>query len=149
MHRILCSTGALIGRPNGRNIRLLDTCLEKLTCDGFEFMMYSTWYEMLDEILVYLRSQPAVFPTMHCEKGIGERISRGGDELPEAYDLFARNCCIAREIGAETLVLHLWNGMDSDRHFERNTDACGKLLETAREYGLLLTVENVVCNTAD
>ncbi|MBQ3590556.1 MAG: sugar phosphate isomerase/epimerase [Clostridia bacterium] len=149
MHKILYSTGALIGRPNGRNIRLLDTCLEKLTCDGFEFMMYSTWYEMLADILAYLRSLPAVFPTMHCEKGIGERISRGGEELPEAYDLFARNCAIAREIGAEKLVLHLWNGIDSDRHFERNLEACGKLLETAGEYGLLLTVENVVCNTED
>ena len=149
MHKVLCSTGALIGRPNGRNIRLLDTCLEKLTCDGFEFMMYSTWYDTLEEMLAYLRSLPAVFPTMHCEKGIGERITRGGGELAEAFDHFAKNCEIACAIGAKTLVLHLWNGIDSDRQFDRNLDACGKLMETAKQHGLLLTVENVVCNMAD
>ena len=150
MHKILCSTGALIGRPNGRNIRLLDTCLENLTCDGYEFMMYSTWYDSLPEILPYLRSLPAVFPVMHCEKGIGERISRGeGNDLPEAMDTFRQNCEIAGEIGADKLVLHLWNGIASDRHFERNLEACGKLREIAGEYGVLLTIENVVCNTKD
>ncbi|MBR4960948.1 MAG: sugar phosphate isomerase/epimerase [Clostridia bacterium] len=149
MHRILCSTGALIGRPNGRNIRLLDDCLEKLTCDGFEFMMYSTWYDALPDILVYLHSLPAVFPTMHCEKGIGERVSRGGEELPEAYDIFRKNCEIAGEIGAGKLVLHLWSGIASDQHFERNLEACEKLMEIAAGYNVLLTVENVVCNCKD
>ena len=37
---ILCSTGALIGRPNGRDYRLLEPLSKKLHCDGFEFMMY-------------------------------------------------------------------------------------------------------------
>ena len=37
-NRILCSTGALIGRPNGRDFTLLGPCTQKLTCDGFEFM---------------------------------------------------------------------------------------------------------------
>lgn len=37
---ILCSTGALIGKPNGRDYRLLESLSEKLNCDGFEFMMY-------------------------------------------------------------------------------------------------------------
>ncbi len=147
MQKILCSTGALIGRPNGRNIRLLDRCVENLTCDGFEFMMYSTWYDSLPEILPYLRSLPAVFPTMHCEKGIGERISEG--ELAGALEIFTRNCEIACEIGAGKLVLHLWNGIASDQHFERNLEACGKLMEIADRYKVLLTVENVVCNSKD
>ena len=63
MHKILCSTGALIGRSNGRNIHLLETCLEKLTCDGFEFMMYSTWYEMLDEFRVVRPRYANPFPS--------------------------------------------------------------------------------------
>ena len=151
MYKILCSTGALIGRPNGRDIRLLDSCLENLTCDGFEFMMYSsTWYDTLPEILLYLRSLPTVFPVLHCEKGIGERISRGEEgDLPEALDAFSKNCEIAGEIGADKLVLHLWSGIASDQHFERNLDTCGKLMEIAEKYGVLLTVENVVCNTFD
>ena len=47
MHRILCSTGALIGRPNGRDFRLLYGAADRLRCDGFEFMMYESWYEKL------------------------------------------------------------------------------------------------------
>ena len=149
MHKILCSTGALIGRPNGWNLRLLETCIPNLTCDGFEFMMYSTWYDQIDEVQAYLRTLPTTFPVLHCEKGIGERITRGGVELGEAYEHFTKNCALAAAIGAGKLVLHLWNGVDSDRHFERNLEACGKLMEIAESYGLTLTVENVVCNVAD
>ena len=39
MHQILCSTGALIGRPNGRDYRLLKQFCPQLECDGFEFML--------------------------------------------------------------------------------------------------------------
>lgn len=42
MNQILCSTGALIGIPNGRDYRLLEKLSGKLNCDGYEFMMYST-----------------------------------------------------------------------------------------------------------
>ena len=42
MHQILCSTGALIGRPNGRDYRLLKQFCPQLDCDGFEFILYST-----------------------------------------------------------------------------------------------------------
>ncbi len=149
MHKILCSTGALIGRPNGRNIRLLENCIPKLTCDGFEFMMYSTWYDQIDEVQAYLRTLHTTFPVLHCEKGIGERITRGGVELGEAYEHFTKNCTLAAAIGADKLVLHLWNGVDSDGHFARNLEACGKLMEISKSYGLMLTVENVVCNVAD
>lgn len=44
MNEILCSTGALLGRPNGRDYRQLDRMAERLTCDGFEFMIYGSWY---------------------------------------------------------------------------------------------------------
>ena len=54
MNQVLCSTGALIGRPNKRNYRLLETLAGQLDCDGFEFMMYDTWYEEREEILSYL-----------------------------------------------------------------------------------------------
>ena len=50
MNRILCSTGALIGRPNGRDYRLLKQCARELECDGFEFLMYNTWHGEIEEI---------------------------------------------------------------------------------------------------
>ena len=55
MNRILCSTGALIGRPNGRDYRLLEECVRRLECDGFEFMMYSTWYDQADALTAFLK----------------------------------------------------------------------------------------------
>ena len=40
MHNVYCSTGALIGRPNGRDYKLLADCAKRIECDGFEFLMY-------------------------------------------------------------------------------------------------------------
>ena len=48
MAKILCSTGTMIGRPNGRDYRLIEKYAPQLHCDGFEFMMYSSWYEEVD-----------------------------------------------------------------------------------------------------
>lgn len=150
MNRVLCSTGALIGTPNGRNFRLLAQCAEKLSCDGFEFMMYNTWYDRVDEIAEYLNSLPAVFPVYHCEKQIGEHISRNeGEDTEKALERFAVNCRMAEQIGAEKLVLHLWGGPPSDRDIRHNFSVYPQLLHTAQAHGLLLTVENVVCSHAD
>ena len=44
MSKILCSTGCLIGRPNGRNYHLIREFAKELHYDGLEFMMYSDWY---------------------------------------------------------------------------------------------------------
>lgn len=150
MNPILCSTGCLIGRPNGRNIRLLESCIDRLECDGFEFMLYSDWYERLSEITAYLKSLPTTFPTMHCEKHIGEALSSGlPEDREEAFRRFLLNCELAEALGSERLVLHLWDGLASDSHIERNLEAYGRLRETAGEHGLELTVENVVCNRRD
>ena len=76
MNRILCSTGTSIGRPNGRDFRLLSECARRLECDGFEFMMYSTWYDQISELEAFMKDFPAPIPVVHVEKGVGERISR-------------------------------------------------------------------------
>ena len=145
--KILCSTGALIGRPNARNYKLLEDLAKQLSCDGFEFMMYSTWYEEVDEIKSYLQELQLYIPVMHCEKHIGESISKGGsEELAEAYRRFEINCDIAKSIGAEKIVIHLWDGLTSDANFQNNLNAYSYLNETAAKYGLDLLVENVVCN---
>lgn len=147
MAQILCSTGALIGRPNQRNYKLLEQFSKELDCDGYEFMMYSTWYEKADEVASDLRRMGLYFPVMHCEKHIGEAVSRGGEgDLAEAFRLFRINCEMAVKIGAGKLVLHLWDGMTSDANFENNIAAYPLLREIALEYGIALLVENVVCN---
>ena len=49
MNQILCSTGAIIGKPNNNDYRLLREYAPKLECDGFELMMSSSWYSHIDQ----------------------------------------------------------------------------------------------------
>lgn len=150
MNRVLCSTGALIGRPNNRNHKLLTECLQNLNCDGFEFMMYDDWYEKIEEISNFLSDFPKPFPTFHVEKGVGNFIShndRGDTE--KVLELFEKNCILAQKLGAEKLVLHLWNGLDSDNNFPYRLELYSFLRKIAERYDLMLTVENVVCGIAD
>ena len=74
MDRILCSTGACIGRPNGRDFRLLADCVRNVDCGGWEFMMYDSWYSEIADILSLLCRLGVHIPVIHCEKSIGEKI---------------------------------------------------------------------------
>lgn len=147
MFKILCSTGALLGKSNNRDYKLLKELSAKLTCDGFEFMMYTAWYEEVEALITALKEMQLYIPVMHCEKHIGEAISKG--EFDEAYRRFDINCYIAGEIGAESIVVHLWDGITSDADFENNLAAYGKLKDIADKYGIKLLIENVVCNQED
>lgn len=145
-NKILCSTGCLIGRPNGRNYHLIKPYSSGLSCDGLEFMMYEDWYSEVAELLDNLLGLNAYIPVMHCQKSVGELLSMGDAEnWSEAFSRFEINCRIAQTIGAKKLVMHLWDGITSDRHFEHNLKAYGELLPIAREYDLELLIENVVC----
>ena len=147
MHQVLCSTGAIIGRPNGRDYRLLAQYCPRLECDGFEFMLYSTWYDQLEALTAFLRDLKLNIPVLHCEKALAEHFSRGGEEEErEGYRLFEINCRLANDIGAGKMVLHLWNGVISDDHFPNNLRAYPALREAAERHGLTLLVENVVCH---
>ena len=146
MRQIICSTGALIGRPNGRDYRLLEQFCPQLECDGFEFILYSSWYHEIRELTAFLVSLKLNVPVMHCEKTIAEHISVGGkEEIGEAFRLFEQNCILAETLGAQKMVLHLWNGKISDAHFENNLRAYPAFRETADRHGITLLVENVVC----
>ncbi len=150
MHRILCSTGALIGRPNGRNYRLLTACADRLSCDGFEFMMYESWYGQLPELRAFLIEASLPVPVFHCDKMVGNLISRNGPgDMDEANRRFAANCELAALMGADRMVLHLWGGLDSDRDMAHTVSCYPMLLRIAESQGVLLTIENVVCNQAD
>ena len=48
--KILCSTGALVGRPNGRDFRLFQRYVPMLDCDGIEFILYDSWYPETEAI---------------------------------------------------------------------------------------------------
>jgi len=150
MHRILCSTGALIGRPNGRDITLLRQAAQKLHCDGYELMMYDTWYDKIPWMRECLQTLDLSIPVFHVEKSVGNLISRNeAHDTEQAVLMFETNCALAKEFGAEMLVLHLWGGIDSDKDIAHNIRTYAKLRELADAHGLVLMVENVVCNHAD
>ena len=148
--RILCSTGAFIGRPNGRDPRLMASYAAQLHCDGYEFLMFHDWHAQRDQIVHMVREEGLVCPVLHVEKQVGERLSRheAGD-WENAFALFEKNCEMAQAIGAQKLVLHLWGGLPSDHHIDDNFACVDRLMAVAQAHQLLLTVENVVCAVAD
>ena len=147
MREIYCSTGALIGRPNGRDYRLLKTLVPQLECDGIELMIYPDWYADPDALISFLKPLRLHIPVLHCEKAVSEHITRGGEEeTREAYRLFRINCRIAESLGAEKMVFHLWNGIISDSNIGNNIRAYGSLRGIAEEYSVDLLAENVVCH---
>lgn len=150
MNRVLCSTGTMIGRPNGRDITLLGRYKDYIECDGFEFLMYDTWYDRLDDIRRYMSGLDALIPSFHVEKSVGELISRNepGD-TKKSLELFEINCRLAQELGSSKLVLHLWNGIHSDKDIAHNINCYRYLRDISDKFGLMLTVENVVCNHKD
>ena len=147
MNKILCSTGTMIGRPNGRDFTLLKTACKGLNCDGLEFLMYDTWYGKIDEIKAFMPSLEKKVYVFHLEKQIGELITQ--NRLKEALKKMEINCDLAKCLGAKLLVLHLYNGVISDSNIEYNIECYKYLEEIATKYDLTLTVENVVCNNKD
>lgn len=150
MSRILCSTGTMIGRPNGRDFTLLTEFLPHLSCDGLELLFFEAWYAQSDALCRFLDRLHVPVPVFHTEKFLGDKISRGAEgDLEEVLTQFEVNCRLAARIGAEKLVLHLWGGIDSDRDIARNIALYPALRALAGAHHLTLTVENVVCAHAD
>ena len=87
MHKVLCSTGALITRKNGRDHRLLAGFAEQLHCDGFEFMLYDSWYDKLESIADDVKAMGLDIPAVHCEKSIGELIAAEDDLAYERFEM--------------------------------------------------------------
>ncbi len=144
---LLCSSGAFIGRRNGRDHRLFLDIYDTLASDGIEFMMYESWYEKIDGIISDFLCRGVRARTLHADKMIGERL--GQNDVNNALQLFLKNCEIANSLGAKTVVLHLWNGPSSDDNIERNLSALPRLYEIADTRRLTLAVENVVCRNGD
>lgn len=147
---ILPSIGAFIGRVNGRDHRAFLSVCEQIHARSYEFMMYESFYPKADAVIDDFLATDLSFPVFHIEKRLSEYIATGEEaDRREALSRFCVNCRAAARLGARKLVLHLWNGLASDGHFERHLCAFGELSHIAREHGLLLTVENVVCAYRD
>lgn len=168
MNRILCSSGAFIGKANNNDYTLLKEYAPKLDCDGFELMMSSSWYPILDEVIATVKSYGLTIPVIHSQKSLGEALcgmttsfsdGRFHDRVmtPEedsetffrGTERFRLNLKLAQKLGAEKMVLHLWNGTVSDKNIEKNVERFGAWKLLAEKAGVELLVENVICNTYD
>lgn len=131
--RPLLPTGAVTRAPDFTDhLRIL----HHVPPADLELSIYQGWSESVIEDLHGLP-----FVTAHAEKPIGATLS--GDD--PAFGRFAVNCRIARELGAQLVVLHLWELPDGDRYLERNLDRLPALLDLAEESGLTLAVETIPC----
>jgi sugar phosphate isomerase/epimerase len=128
----LLSTGAVTRPefPDHARIRQYDLPV------GLELVLRQSWDERVIEDLHGL-----LIVAAHAEKSIGATLS--GDE--PALARFDLDCRIAAALGAELIVLHLWELPDGDRYLERNLDHLPGLLDTAEEQGLTLAVETIPC----
>ena len=168
MNQILCSSGAFLGKANNNDFRLMKKYAELLHCDGFELMIGRSWYPQMDEMIKTVKAYELNIPVIHANKSLGEylcgmtRIYENGHfseyfmtdaeerELFETgTELFKLNLKAAKELDAKKMVLHLWNGVASDRCLENNVKRFGAWKEMAGEAGVDLMVENVICNCND
>ncbi len=145
---ILCSTGTLVSKINGRDYRMITKFAPQIQCDGFEFLMVPEFYENCDTVAKEVKAAGINFKTFHIEKDIGWYLSRleDGDEN-RAFGFLKQDLRMANLLGLEFCVFHLWGGAESDAHVARNIGFLDRILECCREYGVTLSVENVPCTT--
>lgn len=145
MSKILCSTGALLGRPNGRDFTLLPSLEEYLQCDGLELMFYDSWYDKQDALFSVLQTLQKPICVFHAEKGICSKLcSPDPNEVQAALHQFSINCAFAAALHINTLVFHLWDGWMNDAQIHAALLLYPKLKSIADLHHILLTVENIV-----
>lgn len=112
----------------------------KLECDGFELMMSSAWYSHIDRVIDDIKSYKLSIPVVHSQKSLGESMSgmtagySGGryneyamteeedrKNFEDGTSRFAANLRLAEGVGAKKMVLHLWNGVVSDKNNNHTT----------------------------
>lgn len=132
--RPLLPTGSVTRNPDYTDHKRI---LEHVPPADLELSIYEGWDESVVEDLQGL---PIV--VAHADKTIGATLS--GDH--PALKRFAMNCRLSAALGAETIVLHLWELPDGDRYLERNLEHLPWLLDAAEEEGLTLAVETIPCS---
>ena len=141
---VLASTGIVTRDPDQTDHKAILEHAPTLGAAGYELALYEAWHGHLDEVIEDLRGSGLSFPAVHADKSIGVGLaSDDGDEADEALAALEVNCRAAAALGAETLVLHLWERPDGDRELERNLDRLPACLDTAEAYGMVLAVETI------
>jgi len=127
---------------------------QNLIYPGFEIFMFDYFidapneYEGVADVIIEAKENGIVFYSMHMNKRIGDLISRNeNNDIQTALRIFEWNCEYAVKFGVKILVLHLWGGIASDKNIDVNIKIFQKLKDISDKHNLILTVENIVCNT--
>lgn len=147
---LLCSTGAFSREPDYVDHQSILACCSELEVDGFEVIFYSAWYEDIERTARDLRRFGLRFAAVHAEKSIATDL--GATETQErerGVDKLEINCRFGSQIGAKSVILHLWGLPASDERIELNLEALESCTDTAHRHGLELAVETIPCIKAD
>ena len=152
MPKLLCSTGALVGRACNYDFSLIEKHIpalisENLIC-GMEFMMIPYYYDHLNEVAQTVIRSCAPVPVIHCEKDVGVLLSDCSSEsTSKSFELFKINCELGQKFSSKKMVFHLWGGVKSDFNVDYNISKLDKFINIAKSYNLTLLVENIPCTT--
>jgi sugar phosphate isomerase/epimerase len=140
---VLASTGIVTQDPGQTDHKAILEHIPKLGAAGYELQVEGAWYGHLDEVVEDLRASKLEFPAVHADRSIGSALGGDDDEAEEAIEKLEVNCRTAAALGAQTLVLHLWDLPTSDIDIERNLDRLPACLDTAEAYDVVLAIETV------
>ncbi len=142
--QLLCSTGAFGRSPDYVDYHAALRYGSQLDVDGLELMFYEMWYTRIDDIAYTLLHSNLRFPVMHAEKNIGVALGKAdAKERERGIQWLSENCRLARLLGTEILVLHLWGWPELDDHLEKNLSLLEQCLDIAERFGLTLAIETI------
>jgi sugar phosphate isomerase/epimerase len=151
---ILFSTAVFVRGNSNHDHTLIAKIIPNLISAGFEIFVAQYFAERQDEYneaaknVLQAKEKGAFFPVMHMNQAIGDLISRNEQgDIEKAAQIFEFNCEYAAKFGVKLLVLHLWGGSYSDKNIDVNIKMFPELKKISDRYNLLLTVENICCNT--
>ncbi len=145
---ILCSSGVLFHRgPDGRLVAPRDDHVAdilsvgpRMPVDGIEVLvtrrMVGSLKEAADRLLVSSMS----FPVIHGPKHVGAALPS-----QEAVSQLDEAAWFAATIGAQDLVLHLWDLPESDTDFAGRLKAVVIAADVAAKHGIRLLIETIPC----
>jgi len=109
-----------------------------------EVIFYPAWYGRSEAIARDLVSHKVKCPVVHGEKGIARLWgSDDAETRSEGVKRFEENLRFAADIGAERMVLHLWERPEGDEILDRNLEFYSAALHQAQELGIALSAETI------
>lgn len=141
MIRGLASTGFVTRFPDAAPHEAIVEWFPRLDVDGFELSIGRVWDK--GRVEHDLRAAGLRFDTAHCDKRIGAQLL---DDPYGALAELAGDCRLAAALGAQLVVLHLWELPVGDRRLDENLGLLPACLDVADDAGVTLAVETIPCS---